>query len=102
MFSIIVVTQNNLPVVKEVIEHIIESTDMPAELIVVDSASTDKTESYLRKTVATFNPRHDGINHMLVHVLDHDSIIDSIAWGLDKAGSSYVYVHIIREPKETE
>lgn len=47
--SIVIPTYNRLALLKQCITSIIENTDLPYEIIVVDNASTDGTGAYLKK-----------------------------------------------------
>ncbi|CAM4013725.1 glycosyltransferase family 2 protein [Cohnella lubricantis] len=47
--SIIIPTYNQLDMLKQCISSIVENTDLPYEIIVVDNASTDGTKAYLEK-----------------------------------------------------
>ncbi|MFB9277953.1 glycosyltransferase family 2 protein [Cohnella cellulosilytica] len=47
--SIVIPTYNQLSMIKMCVESIFEHTNLPYEIIVVDNASTDGTEAYLRK-----------------------------------------------------
>ncbi|WP_238162656.1 glycosyltransferase family 2 protein [Cohnella sp. AR92] len=46
--SIIIPTFNQVDMLKQCVESIMDNTDLPYEIIVVDNASTDGTEGYLR------------------------------------------------------
>jgi len=46
--SIVIPTYNQLNMLRQCVDSIIENTDLPYEIIVVDNASSDGTENYLR------------------------------------------------------
>ncbi|RED57091.1 glycosyltransferase family 2 protein [Cohnella lupini] len=47
--SIVIPTYNQLAMLRQCIESILDNTDLPYEIIVVDNASTDGTAAYLEK-----------------------------------------------------
>ncbi|THF73357.1 glycosyltransferase family 2 protein [Cohnella fermenti] len=47
--SIVIPTYNQVDLLRQCIESIMENTDLPYEIIVIDNASSDGTEAYLRQ-----------------------------------------------------